>query len=288
MNTTTPTSRSEYYKYISAKRKWTDLRLKEVWRYRDLILLFTRRSFVLSYKQTVLGPLWLFINPFLSSIMYNIVFGKIAGIGTDGIPSLLFYLSGTAVWNYFASCLSSNAHTFTSNAGLFGKVYFPRLTVPISQVLAFIIRFAIQMSMVFVILLYYIFRGMVHPHYEWWFTIPIILIHLGIMGMGIGIIISSMTTKYRDLSILVGFGVHLWMYGTPVVYPFSELPAGWMRTAALINPVTMPVEMFRYAVLGQGTIYPLSLVWSWVFTAMVALFGMMVFSYVEKTFLDTV
>ena len=288
MNDNTPATRSKYYKRISSKRKWTDLHLKEVWQYRDLILLFTKRSFVLSYKQTILGPIWLFLSPFLTSIMYSIVFGRIAGIGTDGVPSLLFYLCSTAIWSFFSSCVSSNAYTFTSNAGLFGKVYFPRLTIPISQVLSFMLRFAIQISMVLVILAYYALRGEVSPHYEMWIAIPLILLQLGAMGMGVGIIISSMTTKYRDLSILVSFGVQLWMYGTPVVYPFSQLPAGWMRKAALLNPVTMPIELFRYLVLGQGTVLPLYLVWSLVFTIVVAVFGMMTFSYVEKTFLDTV
>jgi len=288
MNEYPPTIKSPYYKRISSERRWTDLRLREVWRYRDLILLFTKRSFVLAYKQTILGPIWLFLNPFLTSIMYSIVFGRIAGIGTDGVPRLLFYLSSTAIWTFFASCVNSNAYTFTANAGLFGKVYFPRLTIPISQVLAFMIRFAIQASMVLVILLCYTVKGAVHPRFGLWIGIPLILLQLGAMGMGVGIIISSMTTKYRDLSILVSFGVQLWMYGTPVVYPLSQLPAGWMHTAALVNPVTMPVELFRYMVLGQGTVLPGYLVWSWIFTIAVTILGMMIFTYVEKTFLDTV
>ena len=277
-----------HYKHISAERKWIDLRLGEVWRYRDLILLFTRRSFALTYKQTILGPIWLFLNPFLTSIMYSLVFGRIAGISTEGVPMLLFYLCSNAIWNYSSSCVTSNAHTFTSNSGLFGKVYFPRLTVPLSQVLAFVIRFSIQMSMVLIILIWYWAHGQIHPHIWALLVIPLSLVQLGLMGMGVGIIISSMTTKYRDLSILVGFGMQLWMYGTPVVYPLSQLPDGWIRSLSLLNPVTMPVELFRYAVLGTGTLQPVSLVWSWGFTLLALFLGIIVFNHVEKTFLDTV
>lgn len=276
------------YTRISSERKWSDLRLDEVWRYRDLILLFTKRSFALTYAQTILGPLWLFLNPFLTSIMFTLVFGYIAGIQTDGVPKFLFFLCSTAVWNFYSSCVSGNAFTFLGNAYLFGKVYFPRLTVPISQVLAFLIRFLIQMSMVLVLLLYYCNKGQVHPHFELWILLPFILLQLGIMGMGMGIIVSSLTTKYRDLSVLVGFGMQLWMYGTPVVYPLSQLPQGWMRTAALINPVTVPVELFRYIMLGEGFFLPGSYVWSLLVTLSVTVFGMVIFNRVEKTFLDTV
>ena len=276
------------YTYISPDSAWTDLRLDEVWRYRDLIFLFTKRSFALTYAQTILGPVWLFLNPFLTSVMFTLVFGYIAGIQTNGIPVLLFYLCSTAVWNFYSACVSGNAFTFVGNAYLFGKVYFPRLTVPISQVLAFLIRFLIQMSMVLALLLYYCNKGQVHPRFELWILLPLILIQLGVMGMGIGIIISSLTTKYRDLSVLVGFGMQLWMYGTPVVYPLSQLPQGWMRTVALINPVTAPVELFRYIMLGEGFFLPAPYVWSLLVTLFVTVFGMIVFNHVEKTFLDTV
>ncbi len=278
----------KHHTHISSKRKWFDLNLKEVWKYKDLIVLFTKRNFTLTYKQTILGPLWIFINPFLTSVMYTLVFGNIAKIGTDGIPHILFYLTGNAIWAFFAGCVNRNSRTFTGNAGVFGKVYFPRLTVPISNVLSGIIQFFIQMIMVGFFLIYYVSQGIVSPNWTSWLLIPVVLIHLGILGMGVGIIVSSLTTKYRDLSFLVGFGVQLWMYGTPVVYPLSQTGEGLLRQAVLLNPVTMPVELFRYAVLGQGTVIPEYMVLSWVVTVLSALFGILLFNRIEKTFMDTV
>lgn len=284
----TENANQQYHTHITADRRWFDLNLKEVWRYRDLIVLFTKRNFTVRYKQTVLGPAWLFINPIISSLIYTFIFGGIAKISTEGVPQILFYMSGNAIWTYFSGCVTRNASTFTSNANVFGKVYFPRLTTPISNMFTSMIEFGIQMLMVLVFLIIYLIQGAVHPNWLQCLLIPVILLHLGIMGLGFGIIISSMTTKYRDLSILVGFGVQLWMYITPVVYPLSQAGEGTFKTLLLINPVTAPVEVFRYALLGQGTIVPWALVWSWCFTALVALFGMMVFNRVEKTFMDTV
>ena len=277
-----------YHTHISSKHKWFELNLKEVWRYRDLIVLFTRRTFVLTYKQTVLGPAWIFLNPLISSIIYAFVFGGIAGIGTDGIPQILFYLCSNAIWIFFSTSVTKNAQTFTANANVFGKVYFPRLAVPISNVLASIIQFGVQMLLVLAFLAYYVIIGQVHPHWAHWLLIPVILVHLGLLGLGCGIIISSLTTKYRDLAILVTFGVQLWMYATPIVYPMSQLGSGWMRTVLMINPVTAPVELFRYAVLGQGAILPQYLALSWVITIVVVVVGIMIFNKVEKTFMDTV
>ena len=277
-----------YHTHISSRHRWFDLNLKEVWKYRDLIVLFTRRSFVLTYKQTVLGPAWIFLNPLISSIIYAFVFGGIAGIGTDGVPQLLFYLCSNAIWIFFSSCVTKNAQTFTANAGVFGKVYFPRLTTPISNVLASIIQFGVQMLLVLLFLAYYLAKGAVSPNWWAWLLIPVALVHLGVMGLGFGIIISSLTTKYRDLAILVNFGVQLWMYATPIVYPLSQLGDGLMKTILLINPVTAPVELIRYAVLGRGTIVPAYLALSWAITALVAVFGVMIFNHVEKTFMDTV
>lgn len=274
--------------HISSKHKWFDLKLKEVWRYRDLIWLFTKRSFTVSYKQTILGPAWLFINPIITSLIYAFVFGGIAGIGTDGVPQILFYMSGTAMWSFYSSSLSSNASTFTANAGLFGKVYFPRMVKPVSNVFSAVIRFLIQFLMVLAFLVFFVIRGEVSPNWWAFSLIPLILIHLGLMGMGFGIIISSMTTKYRDLSVLVGFGLSLWMYATPVVYPLSTLGDGWMKTVLLINPVTMPVEIYRYAVVGKGTIEPLYLAVSCIITIVVVLIGIIIFNKVERTFMDTV
>lgn len=273
---------------ITAHRPWLDLNLREVWRYRDLILLFTKRSFTVTYKQTILGPAWIFLNPLISSAIYAFVFGGIGRIGTDGIPGILFYLTGNAVWNYFSACVTRNAGTFTANAAVFGKVYFPRLTVPIANVLSSVIQFGVQMLLVLLFLLYYTALGAVEPRWEAWPLIPGVLIHLGLLGLGWGIVISSLTTKYRDLSILVSFGVSLWMYVTPVVYPLSQLGEGAMKTVLMLNPVTAPVELFRYAVLGQGRVMPGLLALSGAETAAVLAVGILIFNRVEKTFLDTV
>ena len=279
---------NQYHTHITSKRKWFELNLKEVWQYRDLILLFTKRSFVVTYKQTILGPAWIFLSPLISSLMYAFVFGGIAGIGTEGIPQMLFYLLSNAAWVYFSTCVNKNAGTFTNNAAVFGKVYFPRLTTPISNVLSAVIQFAVQMLMVFIFLIYYLIIGAVHPNWWAWLLIPVVLVHLGLLGMGFDIIVSSLTTKYRDLSILITFGVQLWMYVTPVVYPLSEIGVGWMRTIVQINPVTAPVELLRYAVVGQGTVDLFYYALSWVVTILVAVFGIIIFNRVEKTFMDTV
>lgn len=277
-----------YTKLITSEHKWFELNLKEVWKYRDLIWLFTKRAFVVTYKQTILGPAWIFLNPLISSLMYAFVFGGIAGIQTDGIPQLLFYLSGNAIWLFFSTSLNKNATTFVSNANVFGKVYFPRLTMPISNVLSSVIQFGVQMLLVLIFLVYYLVTGAVCPNWDTWLLIPVVLLHLGLLALGCGIIISSLTTKYRDLSILVTFGVQLWMYATPIVYPMSELGDGLMKTILMVNPVTAPVELFRYALLGVGTVdwgfYGLS----WVLTIAVTLLGIMIFNKVEKTFMDTV
>lgn len=277
-----------YHTHITSKHNFFSLKLKEVWQYRDLIILFMKRSFTVTYKQTVLGPAWLFLNPIISSLIYCFVFGGIANMSTDGIPQILFYMSGNAIWTLFSNCLVKNATTFTANANVFGKVYFPRLTMPISNVLSSIIQFGIQMIMVLILLVYYTIIGEVQPNWTAWLLVPILLIHLGMMGMGCGIVISSLTTKYRDLSILVTFGIQLWMYVTPVVYPLSEADSGWLRQVLLINPVTAPTEVFRYAILGEGTIVPIYYIWSWVFTLLVMIYGIMIFNKVEKTFMDTV
>lgn len=282
------TSQQLYHTHISSRHRLLDLRLKEVWQYRDLIILFTKRSFVVRYKQTILGPAWIFLNPLFSSIIYSFVFGGIAGISTEGVPSMLFYLCSNALWLFFSTCVVSNAKTFTENANVFGKVYFPRLTMPVSNMLSAVIQFGVQMTLVLGFLVYYLVRGEVHPNWAALLLIPLVLVHLGMLGMGCGIIVSSLTTKYRDLAVLVDFAVQLWMYATPIVYPMSELGSGWMRTILLINPVTAPVEVFRYAVLGQGALMPGSLALSWGITIAVLMIGIIIFNKVEKTFMDTV
>lgn len=279
---------ADYHTHISSKHQMFRLNLKEVWQYRDLIWLFTKRTFAVTYKQTILGPAWLFLNPLISSIIYAFVFGGIAGIGTDGVPSILFYMCSNAIWIFFSSCVNKNATTFTANANVFGKVYFPRLTIPISNVISSVIQFGIQMLMVLALLVYYVAVGAVQPNWLAWLAIPVALLHLGLLGLGCGIVISSLTTKYRDLSILVTFGVQLWMYITPIVYPMSTLGDGLVNTILMINPVTAPVEVLRYALLGQGTIMPGYLLLSAVITVAMVVFGIMIFNKVEKTFMDTV
>ena len=282
------TQTEKYHIHISSKRRWFEMNLKEVWRYRDLIVLFTKRSFAVTYKQTILGPIWIFLNPLISSLIYAFVFGGIAGIGTEGVPSLLFYLSSNAIWIFFSTCVTQNATTFTGNASVFGKVYFPRLTTPISNVLSSAIQFGIQLILVLMFMVYYLVKGQVAPNWAMWPLIPVVLIHLGMLGLSCGIIISSLTTKYRDLSILVTFGVSLWMYITPIVYPLSSLGDGLMKTIFMSNPVTPAVELFRYALVGQGSVH-----WGYYgiscgITVVLFLVGIMTFNRVEKNFMDTV
>ncbi len=287
MNDTIATT-EKYHTHISSKTKRFSLNLGEVWKYKDLIWLFTKKNFKLIYKQTILGPAWIVLNPLISSLIYMVVFGMIAKMSTDGVPGILFYLSGTAIWTLFSTSLTNNATTFTQNANVFGKVYFPRLTMPISTVISSMIQFGVQMILVLILLTYFAITGQVHPNWLAWLALPFVLIQLGALGLGFGIIISSLTTKYRDLSLLVTFGVQLWMYATPVVYPLSQLGEGTLRTIIMINPVTMPIEVFRYAVLGVGNPNPFFIGISVVVTIIVLLFGISLFNRVEKTFMDTV
>ena len=273
--------------HISARHKPFALKLGELWEYRDLVLLFTRRRFAVSYKQTILGPLWLLINPLLTSLVYMILFGSIARLSTDGVPQLLFYFSGHAFWSYFSSCVSRNATTFTGNASLFGKVYFPRLVIPVSDLLSGIVLLGIQLIPAALLLIYYCVRGLVSPRWAYWpLLLPVILL-LGLMGLGVGIIISSLTTKYRDLSVLVGFGLSLWMYASPVVYPLSTV-SGRVRSLVLLNPVTAPLELLRYALFGSGSILWGRLLYALLFTLGVDILGIYIFNRVERTFMDTV
>ena len=279
---------SKYHIHLEPKNGWFDIDLKEIWRYRDLIWLFTKRTFILRYKQTVLGPLWVILQPLMTTLIYTLVFGSIAGISTDGVPQVLFYMGGNTVWGFFVACLNGTASTFTGNAGVFGKVYFPRLVSPISTVISSVANFGIQLGMFLIFWVYYVVTGQVSPNYIGILLLPVILIQLGLLGLGFGIIISSLTTKYRDLTMLVGFGVSLWMYITPVVYPVSTLGNGGLYTLVMLNPVTCAVEAFRWAFLGQGVMEPLYWGISMVVMAVVVFFGVIVFSRVEKTFMDTV
>lgn len=281
-------NKNQYHVHLAPKNGWFDINLKEVWQYRDLIGLFTKRSFILRYKQTILGPIWVVLQPLLTTLIYTFVFGGIAGIPTDGIPTVLFYMGGNAVWGFFAACLNGTASTFTGNAGVFGKVYFPRLVSPISTVFSSAINFFIQLAMFLIFWAYYIFTDQITPNYVGILMLPVIMIYLGLLGLGFGIIVSSLTTKYRDLTMLVGFGVQLWMYVTPVVYPASQLGNGGLYKLVMLNPVTCAVETFRWAFLGSGAFEPLYWMISAVVMMAVVFFGVIIFSKVEKTFMDTV
>jgi len=273
---------------IEPQRSLLDLRLGELWRYKDLVMLFVRRDFVSVYKQTVLGPLWYLIQPLLTTITFTVIFGSIASLPTDGLPQFLFYMSGTVVWSYFASCLTKTSETFVQNANLFGKVYFPRLAVPVSILFSNLITFLIQFAMFLVFVLYFVLRGAdIHPNGLWIALSPILILMMAGLGLGFGIIISSLTTKYRDLRFLVTFGVSLLMYATPVIYPVSSIPARF-QWIILANPMTPIVEAFRYAFLGAGTVNINSLLYSFGFMLVVVILGSIIFNRVEQTFMDTV
>lgn len=272
---------------IRPQRAWWDLRLGELWRYRDLVRLFVWRDFVAYYKQTILGPLWYLIQPILTTVVFTVIFGNIAQLSTDGLPPFLFYLAGNTVWTYFSASLTSTSNTFTGNAGLFGKVYFPRLAMPVSVVISQLISFGIRFLVFLGFLIYFIASGTdVHPN--WWILmLPILLIIMAGLGLGLGIIVSSLTTKYRDLQQLVAFGVQLLMYGTPVIYPLSSITGGW-RWLILANPMTPVVEVFRFAFLGTSGMSPLYLLYSFGFMTLVLVIGVLVFNRVENSFMDTV
>lgn len=274
---------------IKPRSGWFDIDLAELWRYRDLTVMFVKRNFAVLYKQTILGPLWILLNPLLTTVLFNVVFGGIAGLSTDGTPSFLFYMAGNTVWTFFASCINNTANTFVANAQVFGKVYFPRLTMPISQVLTSLINFFIQFAMFCVFWAWYACTGAPLRLTAWAFALPLVVVLVMLLGLGVGIIVSSLTTKYRDLAIAVGFGVQLWMYASPVVYPLSTLDASpRLRALMMFNPMTAPVEAFRLATLGTGTVTAGMLVYSAVFTLCALALGVILFSRIEKTFMDTV
>lgn len=269
-------------------RKKLHLNFGEIWRYRDLIVLFVKKDFAEIYKQTILGPIWLFLNPLISTVIYTVVFGGIANISTDGVPKILFYMAGNTMWTFFSDAITRTSTTFRQNTDLFSKIYFPRLTKPIAVVFFTGINLLFQLLMFAAIWIFYLVRCEVQPHWEMIWTVPFVILALGAMAMGCGIIVSSLTAKYRDLAIVITFVIRLWMYATPVVYPMSTVSNELLRTLININPVTQPMELFRYAVLGQGDLSAVGLVWSGVFAVFVLLFGMMYFNKVEKNFMDTV
>lgn len=272
---------------IRPQRGWFDLRLDELFRYRDLVLLFVRRDFVAAYKQTILGPIWYLIQPLLTTITFTVIFGNIAQLPTDELPPFLFYMSGTVIWGYFAESLTKTSNTFVQNSNLFGKVYFPRLAVPISILMSNFITFFIQFIFFLLFVAYFALIGApVAPN--WWIlSFPILILMMAGLGLGLGILISALTTKYRDLRFLVQFGVSLLMYATPVIYPVSSIPAQW-QWVILANPMTPIVETFRYAFLGAGTVSLPQLGYSFGSMLVIVLLGAVVFNKVEANFMDTV
>jgi lipopolysaccharide transport system permease protein len=272
---------------IGPQRNLFDLRLQELWHARDLIMLFVRRDFVAVYKQTILGPLWYLIQPLLTTIVFTVVFGNIAKLPTDGLPSFLFYMSGTVIFSYFASSLTKTSDTFVSNAGMFGKVYFPRLAVPVSILISNLIAFVIQFAFFLAFMVYFAVRG-TPVHTNWWVLLtPVLLLMMAGLGFGFGIIVSSLTTKYRDLRFLVHFGVQLLQYITPVIYPLSAMSPKYQALIRL-NPLTSVVEAFRYAYLGSGSVNFLHLGYSFAVMVVAIAIGAVMFNRVEATFMDTV
>jgi lipopolysaccharide transport system permease protein len=272
---------------LSPDYPWYHLNLSELWRYRDLVKLFVRRDFVAQYKQTILGPLWFFLQPLFASVVFTVVFGRIAKIPTDGIPDFLFYLSGTVCWGYFSACLTLNSETFIVNAAIFGKVYFPRMVVPLSVTISNIFKFLIQFVLFGGFMIYYAHLGA--PIRLTWgmLLLPFLVLQMGVLGLGTGILVSSLTTKYRDLRFVVAFGANLWMYATPIVYPLSQVPERF-RIYFAFNPMSAVIECFRWAFFGTPFPEALFIFLSLTSTLLVLVVGLVFFNRIEKTFMDTV
>jgi lipopolysaccharide transport system permease protein len=286
-STLASTSPDSWDLVIRPHRNWFDLKLGELWRYRDLVMLFVRRDFVSFYKQTILGPLWYLVQPLLTTITFTVVFGRIAKLSTDGLPQFLFYMSGTIIWTYFADCLTKTSNTFILNSQLFGKVYFPRLAVPVSLLISNLIAFAIQFVFFLAFMAYFALRG-AHLHPNWWILAsPLFVLMMAGLSLGFGITVSALTTKYRDLRFLVQFGVQLLMYATAVVYPISAIPARF-QPLVRANPMTSVIEAFRHAFLGAGSVSLRGLAYSFIFMVVIVAVGAVIFNRVEATFMDTV
>lgn len=271
---------------IEAEHSLFDLKLKEVWRYKDLVYMFVKRDFISGFKQTILGPVWFFINPIFTTLVYLVVFGNIAGLSTDGAPKILFYLAGVTLWNYFSTCLTGTSNVFTGNAAIFGKVYFPRLVMPLTIVISNLMRFGVQMLLFLGVFFYYYYQGQVQPNI-WILATPFLIVLMAAFALGMGMIFSSLTTKYRDIQMLLGFGVSLFMYVTPVIYPLSALPAR-LKSIAYYNPLSGIFECFKYAWLGVGDFSASMLMISSVIIFILLAVGTVLFNKVEKGFMDTV
>lgn len=279
---------SGYHIRLQPEEKKVQLKLGEVWQYRDLVTLLTRRTFTVTYQQTVLGPLWIIINPVLSSLIYMFVFGHIADIGTAGVPQILFYFVSSALWELFSFSLTANSRTFVTNAYLFSKVYFPRICVPISNMLVSILKFLIQLLIVAVLMTTYIASGKVSPMWELYPLLPLLFIQMAVFGMSVGVLISSVTTKYRDLLAVVNVAVNLWMYGSAVVYPVESIPDGIMKILVKINPVSEMMELIRMILLGKGEFDIVYYLAGLAITILLFLASLAIFNRVERTFADTV
>lgn len=272
---------------IKPKNKLFEIDFKEIWQYRDLLSMFIKRDIITQYKQTILGPLWFLAQPALTTIMYMIAFGGVAGISTDGLPQPVFYMANIVCWNYFSDCLNKTSSTFTTNQGIFGKVYFPRLIIPLSIVASNLVRMGIQFLLFLAVYIYFLLSGVHIAPNGYLLIIPVLVFMLAGLSLGFGIIISSMTTKYRDLTILFSFIIQLWMFATPIIYPMSIMSAKRQWIMAL-NPVTSIVEVFRYATTGIGTFNPGQLVYSFGFMVVILIVGVVVFNNVQRSFMDTV
>ena len=271
---------------IESRHSLLDLNLKELWHYRDLLVLFVRRDFVTVYKQTILGPLWFFIQPILTTITFTIIFGNVAQLSTDGAPKLVFYMAGITLWNYFSTCLTSVSGVFNVNASIFGKVYFPRLIMPLTIVISNLMKFAVQFLLFICFVVYFTLHNQIQPN-SWILLTPFIIILMALISMGIGLILSSMTTKYKDLNQLIGFGVQLFMYATPVIYPSSSVPQDYQWVVEL-NPLVGLFDYMRYAYLGVGEFAISDLVYPSIFSIVIFAIGVLVFNKTQKTFMDTV
>ena len=273
---------------ITGKNLPFSFRAAEMWRYRDLVLLLAKKTFIIRYKQTVLGVLWAVLRPLITAMIMTVAFGRIVGIDTEGVPGPLFYLAGSALWGFFAESIRTNAGTFTDNAALFGKVYFPRLAVPASNLLVSLVTFGIQMVLLVLFLLYYTLRGVVVLRPAGWLLVPLAVLQAGVLGVSVGVIVSSLTTKYRDLTMLVDFGIQLWMYLSPVVYPVSYVKNGALRSLMWFNPAAAPIEAFRGLLLGRGGPPAGAWIGSVLFTVLAAVIANLLFFRIEKDFMDTV
>ena len=280
------TTAEQWDSVIESRHSLFDINLKELWHYRDLLVLFVRRDFVTVYKQTILGPLWFFIQPLLTTITFTIIFGNVAQLSTDGAPKIVFYMAGITLWGYFSTCLTTVSGVFNANAGIFGKVYFPRLIMPLTIVISNLMKFGVQFLLFICFVIYFTLQNQIQPN-NWIMLTPLIIVLMALISMGIGLILSSMTTKYKDLNQLIAFGVQLFMYATPVIYPSSSVPLDYQWVVEL-NPLVGLFDYMRYAYLGVGEFTILDLVYPSIFSIVILAIGVLVFNKTQKTFMDTV